>query len=566
MTQLRQRSRFVAGWVAFALAAQPVAVSAQDRVQLNSISRIEVKGRTIEISGSRKPSFTTFMMSDPARLVIDVSEATFADVPRELKVGDGTVTAIKTASYGSESAAIARIVIGFARELEADIATSGTALVVKLPGDPKQQQLALLQQREEDKQKKAQKEAEEKARLEAERHAREEQERLAREAAARKEQEAAAARARVEAERLAKLEAEAAEKARLKAEREEKERLAREETERRRREAEEAKKQAEAERLARLQAEKEEQERLKREKAEAERLAREEQARLAEAKRLEREAKLAAEQAEKERRAREEAERRRAEAEEKARLAREDAERRKAEAEEKARVAREKLEAAQRQAEQERLARIQADEERKERDRLAKEELRRKEEELRRREEELARVEQETKRRAAAEAKERAEAERLARAEAEARAKQQPEAERRAEADKSRRQRELEAAAANTPSPSELAAGKPARMTFVGFKQADGVGRVFFRTTAPVRYRVGEEDDRQIVLTLENTEISLPNNQRIIDASFFDTAVSLVRPEAQGSAVRVTVSLKKAVAYRASQAGNELTLEFERAE
>jgi hypothetical protein len=103
-------------------------------------------------------------------------------------------------------------------------------------------------------------------------------------------------------------------------------------------------------------------------------------------------------------------------------------------------------------------------------------------------------------------------------------------------------------------------------MTFVGFKQADGVGRVFFRTTAPVRYRVGEEDDRQIVLTLENTEISLPNNQRIIDASFFDTAVSLVRPEAQGSAVKVTVSLKKAVAYRASQAGNELTLEFERAE
>ena len=103
-------------------------------------------------------------------------------------------------------------------------------------------------------------------------------------------------------------------------------------------------------------------------------------------------------------------------------------------------------------------------------------------------------------------------------------------------------------------------------MTVVGFKQQEGVGRIFFRTSSPVHYRVGEENDRQVVITLENTEISLPNNQRIIDASFFDTAVSLVRPESQGSGVKVTISLKQAVAYRASQAGNELTLEFERPE
>jgi hypothetical protein len=77
---------------------------------------------------------------------------------------------------------------------------------------------------------------------------------------------------------------------------------------------------------------------------------------------------------------------------------------------------------------------------------------------------------------------------------------------------------------------------------------------------------VGEDSDRQVVITLENTAISLPNNQRIIDASFFDTAVSLVRPEEQNSSVKVTISLKQAVAYRASQAGNELTLEFERPE
>ena len=148
-------------------------------------------------------------------------------------------------------------------------------------------------------------------------------------------------------------------------------------------------------------------------------------------------------------------------------------------------------------------------------------------------------------------------------------AKKQSEAQKLAakEAERARRQKDLEVASARTPSPSELvASSKQARMTFVGFKQQEGVGRIFFRTSSPVHYRVGEENDRQVIITLENTEISLPNNQRIIDASFFDTAVSLVRPEEQGSGVKVTISLKQAVAYRASQAGNELTLEFERPE
>jgi hypothetical protein len=39
-----------------------------------------------------------------------------------------------------------------------------------------------------------------------------------------------------------------------------------------------------------------------------------------------------------------------------------------------------------------------------------------------------------------------------------------------------------------------------------------------------------------------------------------------VRPEEVAGTVRVTITLKKAVAYRASQVGNELTLEFARPE
>src|SRR3954462_12500714 len=85
---------------------------AQDRVSLNAISKVEVKGNVVEITGSQKPSFTTFTLSDPPRLVIDISEAVFQGVAPELKVADGSITAVKTAAYGSASASIARVVIG----------------------------------------------------------------------------------------------------------------------------------------------------------------------------------------------------------------------------------------------------------------------------------------------------------------------------------------------------------------------------------------------------------------------------------------------------------------------
>jgi len=35
----------------------------------------------------------------------------------------GTITAVKTASYGSEAGSIARVLVGFEREVETDIGT-----------------------------------------------------------------------------------------------------------------------------------------------------------------------------------------------------------------------------------------------------------------------------------------------------------------------------------------------------------------------------------------------------------------------------------------------------------
>ncbi|HZX42746.1 MAG TPA: AMIN domain-containing protein, partial [Myxococcaceae bacterium] len=101
--------------------------------QVNTIKKVSVKGGAVEIVGTQKPSFTTFPMSDPPRFVIDISEAVFSGVPEDVPVpGTGRITAIKTASYGSDANAIARVVIGFDRDVAPDVQASGNTLVVKV--------------------------------------------------------------------------------------------------------------------------------------------------------------------------------------------------------------------------------------------------------------------------------------------------------------------------------------------------------------------------------------------------------------------------------------------------
>ncbi|QRK07866.1 AMIN domain-containing protein [Archangium violaceum] len=101
---------------------------------LNTITGVNVRGGTVEIVGTKKPNFTTFTMTDPPRLVIDISEAVFSGVKEDISVGNGTITAIRTASYGSDESAIARVLIGFERDVDPDIQATGNSLVVSVGG------------------------------------------------------------------------------------------------------------------------------------------------------------------------------------------------------------------------------------------------------------------------------------------------------------------------------------------------------------------------------------------------------------------------------------------------
>ncbi|WP_257455939.1 AMIN domain-containing protein [Archangium lipolyticum] len=111
-----------------------LAQEGQAQGNLNTITSVSVRGGTVEIVGTKKPNFTTFTMTDPPRLVIDISEAVFSGVKEDLPVGNGTITGVRTASYGSDESAIARVLIGYEREVETDIQTTGNSLVVNVVG------------------------------------------------------------------------------------------------------------------------------------------------------------------------------------------------------------------------------------------------------------------------------------------------------------------------------------------------------------------------------------------------------------------------------------------------
>src|SRR5713226_8071401 len=468
---------------------------------LNTITSVEIHGGRIEIIGTKQPSFTSFTMTDPARLVIDIAEAVFSGVPDQIP-GSGTVSWIKTASYGSDSSAIARVLIGFSQDVETDVASPGNKLVIKVLNSappavagtekptgttPKESTAAKLK----DVGASAAVQTASPAGSDA----------TVGEATRKKEESKAKETAmKAEEERLAQ---ERAQKEVSK--REEQERLAearRSEAEKKRQAEEESKRLAEQNRLT------EQQKRIEAEEAK--------RAAAAEEKRQAQEERLAREKAKEEA----QATKRQATIEQK----------QKAEDEQK------------RGADEERLAKSTARAEAEGAKREAAAEQKRKAQE------EAANA----KRQAAADRKQQAEQERVAKAKA------------RQEALAAEREAKL-AAKSGSPvaaGPSK----RRATMTFVGFQRAATGARVYVRTNGPIHYTVQQEGDKKVVLELENTRIGTRNSRRPLDTSFFDTAVAMVSPNPAGNrTVRVEISLKEAVSFQTKQDGNEVSVEFPRA-
>jgi colicin import membrane protein len=487
----------VLGWVLV-----PLLALAQEKVELNTVTSVKVNGSTVEITGTRKPNFTTFTMTDPPRLVIDISEAVLKGVPEESRVNNGQITGLRSANYGSDSSAIARVLIGYEKDVETDIQVNGNVLLVKVLGaggplvaqagpestQPAQAatgpttaeaQAAATQATDAARQEKA---AQEKALAEA------------------------TAKAQAEHESQLKAQAESAAAAKLA----EQERLKQEQAAR----AEAAKK-AEDERHAQELAAVEEK-KHQQEVARAELAARKQ----AEADEKKHQQEVARAEA---------AARRQEEADEKKRKAEEAEQKRQALIEEKKHQ--------QEVARAEAAARKQTEADEKQRKAQEAEQKRQAALEQKKHEQEEARAQAEAKREEKAEEKK----ERLAALQLEE--KKHPVAE---------------------PPVAAPTSGRRGILELVGFQQQAGTARVSVRTNEPVSYKVSEGHN-EIVLTLENTQIGKGNNTRALDTSFFDTAVAQVDPTVgPDHSVRVSIKLKSQVAVQTRQEGNTISLEFPR--
>ncbi|HEY8209208.1 MAG TPA: AMIN domain-containing protein [Myxococcaceae bacterium] len=497
--------------VAVAAATLAAVAAAQDRLELNTITKVQVSGGAITIVGTKKPNFTTFTMTDPARLVIDISEAVFSGVQDEQQVGNGVVTAIKTASYGSDASAIARVLIGFEKEYETDIQTADTKLVVKVLGAGASaggQEVAMA-----DKQPPAQPKADQAAADKAAAEQKKKDEEAAKQAAAdekkRKEEEAAAAAF------TKKQEAEAAKQAAV------------DEKKRKQEEAAAAAEQKKQEELAAKQAAADEKKRKQEEAAAA-----------AEQKKQEELAAKNASAEEKKQKAEEAAAAREQKKQEELAAKNASAEEKKQKAEEAA--------AAREQKKQEELAAKQASAEEKKK--AAEEAAGAREQQ---KQEALA------AKQAAAEEKKR-----LAEEAAAERERKKQEA---AEARQQQKVAMAETSSGQVESSSNLTvSNRRKNLTFVGFKQDPNAQRVYIRTNEPVRYSLSRGGDKQVVLELENTAIALHNNERFLDTSYFNGAVALVHPRTGPTrTVRVEIKLKENVPYEAKQEGNEVYVDFQ---
>jgi colicin import membrane protein len=88
---------------------------------------------------------------------------------------------------------------------------------------------------------------------------------------------------------------------------------------------------------------------------------------------------------------------------------------------------------------------------------------------------------------------------------------------------------------------------------------------VLVRTNEPVRYSVNRGGDKSVVVELENTRIALANNERVLDTSYFDTAIAMITPmEGDTRTVRIEIKLKESVPYEAHQQGADLVIDFQR--
>lgn len=113
---------FAAGAPAFAGGANPV--------QAVDVER-DGAARIIRIKTSAEPTFTVFRLSDPMRVVVDVSGGDISALRGPIGVDDGLVTTIATRQFNADGFLIGRLTVGFENDVAYDVRAEGRSVVIR---------------------------------------------------------------------------------------------------------------------------------------------------------------------------------------------------------------------------------------------------------------------------------------------------------------------------------------------------------------------------------------------------------------------------------------------------
>ena len=140
--QFEKKRAILAHLVAGTLAMACPAFANQPLVgELNTLREVRVSpargGTEVAIVGSLPPVFTVFRLSEPERLVVDISSATASSVQGH-QDGQGAVEGVVTSQFSDAHASVARILLALKQSVPYDVRAKGATLVVSvgtnLPG------------------------------------------------------------------------------------------------------------------------------------------------------------------------------------------------------------------------------------------------------------------------------------------------------------------------------------------------------------------------------------------------------------------------------------------------
>jgi len=105
--------------------------------ELNALSDLKVvptsSGAQVVVLGSRAPTFTVFRLSEPDRLVVDVSGAD-ATVIRGHHSGTGPISGVVASQFSDGQSSIGRVLVALGRDAKYDVRPDGSRIVITIEG------------------------------------------------------------------------------------------------------------------------------------------------------------------------------------------------------------------------------------------------------------------------------------------------------------------------------------------------------------------------------------------------------------------------------------------------